>query len=350
MRSLPPLVTYWPDNIGKMVNSKKTVDKQKCMCCNSTLKKNKSHNIFDECGKNIRIQFLLAECVQKLVYELSGTVQAICSDCLNQLQQSYAFKLKCKNLKTDDDDDDGDEEEEEDTQSEVILNDQPDNVEVIQDEPYNGNKTIELEILNEVAGEYDHVSTASASELRDQNPEHTDYPTRNDEIDVNVAMETEVLEDYDSIQTTQDLSTAQITEHYLEDVFLTDVTDVECANPDPDALKQIDGLGSASTSEEQVLFDPANRFVESLTVHSIKEKIRFGIPVHAVHCTSNRENDSASDCEDRSGRPDRSETRLQLDDEVPIDVDEYVMSIVSVSFNDYSEFQDCVMCNVSASY
>lgn len=397
----------------------------KCTCCNGVLKKNKAHHIFDEYGKFRRIQFLLAECVQKKVIEVSGTVQAICSDCLNQLEQNYAFKLKCMSSRSDDneidEDDEHDEVEDDDGEGDEmqleVKNetgiDDGDDIEL--DTLVKNEKEFVLEIIDDVDDAVpeeieeiakpteiqtqqdqlefidtdlidDDATLDSENVLQDGDVEHIDDDVEHIEEDVeHIEDAVEHIEDsaaYDSehIKFDMDLDIvdgdANSTTNEDIVVYVAMETDKQavCDRSDPqnpsaeqDADEQIiheftiqkeedavpELADSADSAPDELLFDPAKTFVECLTVHSIKEKIRSGIPVHAVRCGSDREPDEADesgDADQDSERRERSAaaaSMLQLKEEVPIDVDEYVMSIVSVSFCEYSQFHECVMCDVS---
>lgn len=67
----------------------------KCVCCKSTpLPTTILHHIFGQDENASKIQLMLVNVLKKPVVEKSNVVQAICDDCLGQLEQSFAFKMR----------------------------------------------------------------------------------------------------------------------------------------------------------------------------------------------------------------------------------------------------------------
>lgn len=81
----------------------------KCSCCKLIFPSNaKRHHIFGNSEAAPRLQEMLTAFLVKPIVEKVGTDQAICDNCLAQLEQSYAFKMRCLKLQESDHDEDDD--------------------------------------------------------------------------------------------------------------------------------------------------------------------------------------------------------------------------------------------------
>lgn len=323
-------------------NGPRSVAGAKCVCCTDLLKRNKTHNIFDEYGKFRQIQFLLSECVQKTIVEVPGSRQAICSDCLNQLEQNYAFKLKCTSQKTEDNSDDAEDVEDADDAEDVKDAD---------------------DAVAEASDGLAHVHEGDGDILIDYEDEHAAVSeaviTYDPECPIIVKVEPEHLSSSNVIVVTEPCSSPNRTEYYddeqlndgvdlnvdcrliveseLESVQVADVIEYEPCDqlemkPEDDDV--VDDATMSESVEKPEVFMATTSFVDSLTVHSIKEIIRAGIPVHSVGSSHVQDEDDPLD------------NRVENEEEHPIDVDEYVMSIVSVSFCEFSPLYGRPKCVV----
>lgn len=427
-------------------------NKLKCVCCNAATKKNKSHLVFDEYGKFRRIQFLLAECLNKKVAEVTGGQQSICVECLNQLDQNYAFKLKCTKpdkAATSEESEDSDceqsatapEESEKDGQSlsvgtadDEVLDSLPAEIKPDHSDTKNY-KSNKGELENKATDIDDDVSMISQdqesgseyiidSQLSDRQP-----------YVVKIESEVETLNGYEIVyyqdeyvdchqETEQnemmaDASADDEQFHDQDEHLANDQLD-EIDDESQDGDSQQDKVNSSEEIQQKqskpsshpacidIIFTDeateynysakdehqipisesptiATSFIESLTVHSVKDIIRKGISTHCLKippmpsteervntrkCSSqytknkHRNNDQQNlgysqdeDNEDDDMLMDVDEAfipKLQIeqvtsmanDSEPPVDLDDYVREIASVSFCEFSPFIGQPICKV----
>lgn len=404
--------------------------------------------------------------MQRDVQEQSGAVQAICTDCLTQLDQQYAFKLKCQSAKQaqqeeeDDEDDDDDEDEEVDSNgdetvveqrssendaeqcegeadntelesvevkeveqmdvTEVVITLKPEvehDQQVEQLEPNEGvasedcNIDVPLKIaLPEVASPAIKCDSIAA-----RSHDSSEFIVPDDNFTSATIMDYEVadhdqhviIEEY--VATTSDVETQEILAEYINDddiaycgqtesvetppivvaeveQSLSDGDDTKTAavvvadQPEIDELIQRPKRKTFVETQSPLYFEHVDipditgtLFVDSLTVHTIKEKLRGDIPTHPVHCASDGDDDDGDqtvangqhsdsngdddgDCVERRQRAAAAASMLQLQqqseraeqEQQPIDIDEYVMSLVTVTFDQNAAFLiafACVHCS-----
>lgn len=370
-------------------SSPKPLTKTKCVCCNAPIRKTKSHLVFDEYGKFRRIQFLLAECLSKQVVEVPGGQQSICIECLNQLDQNYAFKLKCMRQNEEPPIDEESEEDSDQSAEEEVMEVEQSSVGVETDDnnvmplpntlkmehietdniEYKviGNRSPLLEILDDDGSLNDHKG--SVCELiigvEDSAAITEDSQQSNENLELE-AIETFVIEEDDEqdaenkSQNLDPLNEKQESQDVIDLVF-TDVSEYVCSlNGEID-----DDINHADSPTI------ATSFIESLTVHSVKQIIRKGIPTHCLKIPPKPQfEDTRKNVPSRSEvlnkvNGDDDEEDLSTDDDFfvptlkieqiemkiskemePVDLDEYVRAIASVSFCEFSSFVGQPFCKV----
>lgn len=392
--------------------SQKPPAKIKCVCCNAPTKKHKSHLVFDEYGKFRRIQFLLAECLNKKVIEVAGGQQSICVDCLNQLDLNYAFKLKCSKQSNDQDETEGSNDEseqsDEDAHEESIVDE--DVADYGDDDKFNVVvKEAENVLLPPPKFEIELSETADDDHL---NGIKEEIEEKTNEIDVESTMSLDQPE----------ISTTSIPDEYMMVNKVDNSSSVNLENEDHIEYEEIEHFeeihhdqieDESSTSicyesgdqrhetaddyTEMVFADPteydfvmnesppptiSTSFIDSLTLHSVKEIIRKGIPTHCLSLPPepkiidrNKQHFSRSNTfnarhheqglVDHNSREDDDDVdeKILVDEEEfvpelqieqiqcfaesePADLDDYVRNIASVSFCEFSPFIGNPVCKV----
>lgn len=406
-------------------NSRPAPTKIKCVCCNAPTKKNKSHLVFDEYGQFRRIQFLLAECLGKQVFEVAGGQQSICSECLNQLDQNYAFKLKCSktNKEYESEDNRSDhssvdevDDETEDVDDELSLG-PTDETEPMSDE------IVMVDLPQTQETNFCHTNKINETIIKDECAIPTETNTDEGSIKLQNYLESIAVADDEnskrfrlilSSQTTPDDGSSQRSDGAFnveemieivdkeimysdakvepidddeshEEVELLDYVEILDAVPtvskqeSPDYLESIFADATDynySNKEDPTAASPtiATSFIESLTVHSVKEIIRKGIPTHRLlippkpkvmvkknRQLSRRTQLSRYDGVDEDEDDDEHMLLNDVDTFVPklkieqvnndeaepvVDLDEYVSAIASVSFCEFSPFIGQPHCKV----
>lgn len=413
-----------------------TAPKPKCVCCNGRIEKNRFQLVFDDYGQFRRIQFLLAECVNKLVTEIPGSKQAICTDCLNQLEQNYAFKLRCSKQNADDADDangdDGDDSEKSDHSSSNTAKDEPSpdeeaavfndvDMDLVKTEhlvsstcensnlPEMSEVGVKEEIFPEPASETDDDHMIELEELASLDHMSEFGKTAQNQTDCG---ELEFIDETSPAQADDDncllLESKYVSfpeSDSIDEIFTNDANDdeyleeEESVNTEHELLEEAANVGTAFIDDAAIAHDDVHiplekasnigtSFIDSLTVHSIKEKIRKGIPTHCLRippmptkslkknsiktfrpskaiATMTGRIDSTGDLidilegqdEDGTSAFDDPESFVpkltiehigELNDESdgPVDIDDYVMSIVAVSFCEFSPFVGHPVCEV----
>lgn len=329
----------------------------KCLCCKTTIKKIAEHNlIYDEDGNPKDIHQILIDCIGKLPQVSNNLNHAVCTPCSVQLQQSYMFKQMC--LKTDNKLEDG-----------------------IPDD----------ENLQSV-GEIENVALVDAEEEN----KFEEYITDDGNLQFEGVIDTA------SIVNADEVNKAEEDFHNIDEgnqQFISE-QDGDRTSLGDEIIEYVES--DADYLEESVLGLPDNQTPDTqlgdcLTIDSYKQKFRQLAPTH-ISCDIKREvalsklaaGPNATDCtsldvekiatsddlikileDDYHSENDTTRKGLDkdmdtdefkipkievwdvcedveyLEEEKPIDIDEYLLAISTTLLNEYDPFSNAAMCNVS---
>lgn len=318
----------------------------KCVCCKTAIKEISDHNfIYDEDGNPKDIHQILVDCIGKHVS--NNLNHAVCTPCSVQLQQSYMFKQMC--LKTDNKIED------------VITDDENlqsigeiENVDLVaagednKVEEYIITDDGDLQITSEIEYEATFVNAVEGNTL-DDHIHSTD--------DENQQLNSEIQEDGDRTSLCDEL--------------------IEFAESDAEYLEEsVLGLTDNQT--------PNTQLGDCLTIDSYKQKFRQLAPTH-LSCDIKREvshnklgtgpiepdctsldvekiatsDDLIKILEDDYHSMDTDKFKIPkievwdvcedveyLEEEKPIDIDEYLLAISTTLLNEYESFSVAAVCNV----
>lgn len=321
----------------------------KCVCCKTAIKKISERNfIYDDDGNPKDIHQILVDCIGKQPQVSNNLKPAVCTPCSVQLQQSYVFKQMC--LKTDNKLEDG-----------VADDENPESVSEIEHEPY-------------VDAAEDKLTEYITDENQQFEDEMEDIPTLG--VDDNKVEE--------NLHITDDENQQNISETQDEDRTSLSDEVIDFVESDAEYLEEsVLGLVDNPTPDTQL--------GDCLTIDSYKQKFRQLAPTHQscdikrevanskigaglieAVCTSldvekiatsddlikileddyHSENDTTRNDADEFKIPkievwDVCEDVEYLEEEKPIDIDEYLLAISTTLLNEYDPFSNAAMCNVS---
>lgn len=369
----------------------------KCKCCN-TLLSNKSNNhlIFDTSGREKNIQFLLSDCVGKQVEEFDGLDQAICNDCLEQLQQTFSFKQKCRNqIENENVSDECTEDENEDCdyESDISVNDR-NTISYVESIPdtrsfsYEVNEQDDIFTKEEEFAGFDDEDTKTTilgityydADEQSHNNQLNHINLDPTVIDNNMAMS--------SIGQTDDNSST----------FVNDPLTLRVIDAENDAFSEL--KFEMDNEECEVINETCfyrTSLTECLTAQTYKEYLRKDIPIHQIVPKRTSVNKSSTSKKQQGGEDepasldvekivtsddlikileddyhsenDSKRKRLDKDTDgeefkIPeikildvcekvdyqddaIDIDEYIMSVVCASYDEELDFLSAITCSVS---
>lgn len=297
---------------------------KKCKCCNTAISKSFRY-IYDEEGKELKIEFLLFDCVGKKVSEKNGLDQAICTKCLLQLQQTYEFKKKCLEA-ADESEDSESEKAEEFTEVSSIKSVQIQNEEVF-DESDVPIETLDDEfVIDETS--LDESDFIDASSLKNDNDDESD-------VEIKFVEVIDILEDTNSNHSPK-------SQHRVNDKLSTSLT-----------LPTVKKKFAKNAPSHRIKFKP-EILVDSKAIDV--EKIRTSDDlVHILEDDYHSENDSNrkrfTDITDEFKIPkieveDFCDNIEYLDESKPIDLDEYIKLVTLISYDEKKCFLSEVTCVV----